>query len=443
VSDETPDATPEEPIEATEAETASAPVATDTKPARAKGKRWQRITSIVLLVVGFILVPLSAIAIWSHNQVTNTDRYVDTVSPLAGNTDIQQAVATRAVDALFTNVNVAKEIEDALPKRAKFLGEPVANAMKGYATDVAEKLLASKQFQQLWDAANRRAHAQLVAILEDDPSKAPGAVSIKDGKITLDLSQVIDKVKTALVGRGLTFLQNVDIPPVSRTITIIDSKGLEDARTYVGILNTLAWVLPVLALLALIGSALLVPNRRRATIRAALVLVAACAFTLALLAIGRSLYLDATVNKDAAQAVFDILVRNLRYGVLVLGLIGVIVALVAYFAGPSAPAKATRGLASRGIAGARDKAGDLGYQPNAFEEFVAAHKRVIEWAIAAVAVVVLVTWDRPGITVVLFLAVIALVLVGLVEFFARGATPTTVDDTTEGTTDETSSDVSV
>lgn len=393
-----------------------------------KPKRWKKVVSIILLVLGFILVPLSAVAIWTHNQVTNTDRYVDTVSPLAGNQDIQEVVATRAVNALFANVDVAGEIEDALPKRAKFLGEPVANAMKGYATDVTERLLASEQFQELWDAANRRAHNQLVALLEDDPSKAPGAVSIKDGQITLDLGQVIEKIKTALVDRGLTFLANVDVPPVSRTVTIIDSEGLSSARTYVGILNTLAWVLPFLAVLALIGSALLASNRRRGTIRSALVLVAACAFFLVLLAIGRSLYLDATVNKDAAQAVFDILVRNLRYGVITLAVIGVIVALVAYFAGPSAPAKKAREVAASGIARTRNKAGDLGYQPNAFEEFVAAHKRGIELGIAALAVLVLVLWSHPGIGAVLLIAIVALILVGVVEFLARGAVPETAEE---------------
>ena len=88
-------------------------------------------------------------------------------------------------------------------------------------------------------------------------------------------------------------------------------------------------------------------RRRRLTVRAALVLVAACALTLALLAIGRSLYLDATVNKDAAKAVFDILVRNLRYGVITLAVVGVVVALVAYFAGPAAPAKFARRYADK------------------------------------------------------------------------------------------------
>ncbi len=431
----TPDA-PDDATESVEAETAAAP--TVAAPAAAapagvkvkpdKGKRWQRIVSVVLLVLGFILVPLSAVAIWTHNQLTNTDRYVETVSPLAENADVQQAVANAVVNALFTG-NIEKRVASALPKRAQPLAAPIASAAKSYAVDVAEKLLASQQFSDLWDAANRRAHNQLVALLTDDPGKAPGAVNIKDGKVQLDLTNVITQVQGKLVDAGLSFLKNVNVPPVSRTITIIDTEGLSEARTYVSILDTLAWVLPVLGILCLAGSALIVPpRRRRLTVRAALVLVAACAFTLVLLAIGRSLYLDATVNKDAAKAVFDILVRNLRYGVITLAVVGVIVALVAYFAGPSAPAKATRRLAGAGIAGARNKAGDLGYQPNAFEEFVGAHKRALELVIAGLAVVALVVWDQPGIGAVLFLFVVALILVGVVEFLARGSVPETVDD---------------
>ncbi len=181
--------------EPTTGEPTATAVESTTPATPGKGKKWQRIVSVVLLVLGFVLMPLSAIAIWTHNQVTNTDRYVDTVSPLASNKDIQQVVATRAVTALFQNVDVAGEIESALPKRAKFLGEPVANAMQGYATDVTERILASDQFQTFWDAANRRAHNQLVALLDDDPGKAPGAVSIKDGQVTLDLTDVIDAVQ--------------------------------------------------------------------------------------------------------------------------------------------------------------------------------------------------------------------------------------------------------
>jgi cytochrome b561 len=395
-------------------------------------KRWQKVVSVVLLVIGFILVPISGIAIWSHNQLTNTDRYVSTVAPLADNQDIQQAVAARVVNALFSQVDPAKRIENALPDRAAFLGQPVATAMKSYATDVTEKLLASDQFETLWDNVNRRAHGQLVALLTDDSAKAKGAVAIKDGKVSLDLAPVIEQVQGKLVTAGLTFLEDVKVPPVARTIDIINTEGLAEARSYLAILDTLAWVLPLLAILAFAGSALIVQTRRRATIRAGLVLVASCAFTLVLLAIGRSLYLDAasnpSVSKPAAEAVFDILVRNLRYGIITLAVVGIIVALVAYFAGPSAPAKKARGFASAGVAGARHKAGDAGYPPNPVEVFVAAHTRGLELAVGAIALLVLVLWSQPGIGAVLLIAVVALLLVGVIEFLARGATPETADE---------------
>ena len=166
-----------------------------------KGKRWQRIVSVVLLVLGFILVPLSAVAIWTHNQLTNTDRYVETVSPLAENADIQQAVAAAVVNAIFTG-DLEKRVAERAAEAGPALGGPIATRAKSYATDVTEKLLASEQFRTLWDAANRRAHNQLVALLTDDPGKAPGAVTIKDGKVTLDLAKVIKQVQGKLVDAG-------------------------------------------------------------------------------------------------------------------------------------------------------------------------------------------------------------------------------------------------
>ena len=423
-TDATPEAETAPELTSPGATAASAPTIT---------KRWQKIVSIVLLVIGFVLVPLSGIAIWSHNQLTNTDRYVETVSPLAGDEDIQQTVATVVVNALFDQIDPAKQIENALPAKADFLGQPIANAMKGYATDVTERLLASDQFQKLWDGINRRAHNQLVALLTDDDAKAAGAkLSIKNGQVSLDLGRVIEQVQATLVDAGLTFLEGVNVPPVSRTIAIINTEGLAEAQSYLAILDTLAWVLPLVAILAFVGSALVVSARRRATIRAALVLVAACAFTLALLAIGRSLYLDAAtspnVSEDTARAVFDILVRNLRYGIITLAVVGAIVAIVAYFVGPSAPAVKARSLASSGVSGARNKAGDMGYQSNPVEMFVAAHKRGLELAVAALALLVLVLWDQPGIGAVVFIAVVALILVGFIEFLARGATPETADE---------------
>jgi hypothetical protein len=381
------------------------------------------VVSIVLLVVGFVLIPLSAVALWSRNQLLNTDRYVETVSPLASNADIQHAVATAAVNSLFDQVNAEDTIKAALPKRAEFLGGTLTTAIDTYATKVADKAVASHQFQTLWDAANRRAHDQLVALLTDDPGQHNGSLAIKNGAVTLDISNVVTQVQGRLVDAGLSFLANVKVPPVSETVKIIDSEGLSEARGYVSLLNTLAWVLPILGFGALIASALIVRTRRRATIRAALVLVGACAFTLVLLAIGRSLYLDAvkSANHDAAAAMFDILLRNLRYGLIVVGVLGLVVAIAASFIGPSAPAVKARSLAAAGIGGARSRAADAGYAGGPVAQFAGRHKRGLEVSVVGLAILVFLIWERPGVGTIVFLAIVALVLVGVVEFLARDA----------------------
>jgi hypothetical protein len=47
----------------------------------------------LLIVLGCVLAPLAGVAVWARNQVTNTDRYVTTVAPLARDPAIQNAIA--------------------------------------------------------------------------------------------------------------------------------------------------------------------------------------------------------------------------------------------------------------------------------------------------------------------------------------------------------------
>jgi chemotaxis response regulator CheB len=83
------------------------------------------------VILATLLVPLGIGATWLALRVDDTSAYVDTVAPLADNADVQQTVATLVVNALFDQVDAPKRIEDALPKRAEFLGEPIATAESG------------------------------------------------------------------------------------------------------------------------------------------------------------------------------------------------------------------------------------------------------------------------------------------------------------------------
>ena len=100
--------------------------------------RGRRTAVVGLLVLACVLAPLAAVAIFLKNQVTDTDRYVRTITPLASNPDIQAAVAADLTTALFTRVDVEAEAEAALPERAKFLAVPLARGLENVTREATQ-----------------------------------------------------------------------------------------------------------------------------------------------------------------------------------------------------------------------------------------------------------------------------------------------------------------
>jgi len=90
---------------------------------RAELERLRAATPVVaglLVVIGCVLAPLSAVAVWTRNQVIDTDRYVATVSPLARDPAIQAAVADQITAKVFSYIDVqglTSQALDALAER--------------------------------------------------------------------------------------------------------------------------------------------------------------------------------------------------------------------------------------------------------------------------------------------------------------------------------------
>jgi hypothetical protein len=57
---------------------------------------WRGPAASLLVILGCVLAPLSVVAVWSSNQVSNTDRYVANVAPLISEPAIQGALTTRS-----------------------------------------------------------------------------------------------------------------------------------------------------------------------------------------------------------------------------------------------------------------------------------------------------------------------------------------------------------
>ena len=388
--------------------------------------RWRRIVGTILLIVGCVLVPLSLSAVWVRNTLLDTDNYVSTVAPLADDSAIQHAVANRVTDALFANVDVEQKVADALPPRAAFLATPVTNGIHTAVEAAALRLAETDRFATLWEKANRRAHKAVVKVLTGGGSR----VTTEDGTVAIDTAQIVENVKAKLDARGITVFDDAQVPAGSEQLVLFQSKDLEQVQGLVDLLQTIAWVLPFAALACFAGAIALSGNRRRTVQRGAIGVAFAVAVQIVLLKAGRNLYLDAVTTKKstpgAAAAVWDQLTSFLRTAGLATIAVALVIAFVAWVAGPSSSATSLRGWWTRTL-GTSDADGS---PPGPVASYVARHKPLLRGFGAAVAFLVLIAWNHPSALTVLGLALLFVVYLVVIELLGRKATHEPVADTT-------------
>jgi hypothetical protein len=166
-------------------------------------QRWRIIVAVVLIVIGCVLAPLAGVAVWARNQVTNTDRYVRTVAPLASDPAIQTAVADQITAQAFTYLDVqglTNQAVDALAEqgvrpqladRLRGFAGPLASGIQSFVrTEVGEvgKIVQSQAFADAWVQANRVAHQALVQALT---GQGDGAVTVADDTVSVKLAPFI------------------------------------------------------------------------------------------------------------------------------------------------------------------------------------------------------------------------------------------------------------
>ena len=373
--------------------------------------RWRRIVGAVLLVVGCVLVPVSLSAVWVRNTLLDTDNYVSTVGPLADDPQVQQAIANRVTDALFANVDVEEKVADALPPRAGFLATPVADGIRTAVEAATLRLAESDRFETLWENANRRAHEAVVNVLTGGGSR----VTTEDGTVAIDTAQIVENVKAKLDARGITVFDDVRTAATSSSCSSSPTTWRE-VQGLVDLLQTIAWVLPFVALACFAGAIALSGNRRRTVQRGAIGVAFAVAVQIVLLKAGRNLYLDAVTTKKstpgAAGSVWDQLTSFLRTAGFAVIAVALVIAFVAWVVGPSSSATSLRGWWDRTLG--TSSASDAG-APGPVASFVARSKPLLRGLGAAIAFVVLIAWNHPTALTVLGVGVLFVVYLVVLE----------------------------
>jgi hypothetical protein len=399
---------------------------------------------VVCVVLAALLTVPAGIAFWGQRTLNDGQRYLDTVGPLVNSPQVQEAISTKAIDAIEAQVDIEAILNDTFagvitdrPRLQKLVG-PLAGAVDGLIEREVREFVASDAFADVWVRVNTRAQQGLVRVLKGDTS---GAVSVQGEQVVLDVSDVIDQVKARLVARGLTVVQNIPIPETDKQIVLLDAPQLKQAQTIYAFANPLArWLIIVVALLYLAGF-LLARRRPRMTVVIGVVLAANALLVAFFLSVGRQLFIDKLAGSDfgPASAVFyDTLLTYLERGWKVLLWLGLILVVTGWFTGPNRFGTAVRttvsgGLQSIGAALADGPVGGAG-------RWVAANARWLRVVIGVLGAVVLLWGNDLSVSRLLWSVALVVVLLAVVQILigagGRGGTSARVPAGDADTTDD-------
>jgi hypothetical protein len=387
---------------------------------------WRTPVAALLIVVGCVLAPVSVLAVWTANQVSDTSRYVANVAPLIKDPAIQNALTNKLTSEIVTKIDVKRLTDQAAAELSQKgltriggllqgVSGSVASGVQGFVHSAIHKIITGPRMATAWTQVNRVASQQLVAVLSGRGGKN-SAIGVSNGQITLDIAPLEAVAKQDLVARGLTVAGK--IPIVHATFALFPSKNLVKAQKAYRLINDLKIVLPIVTLV-LLGLGVFIARRpRRALIGAGLGFAASMLVLAAGLLIARNLYLSSvpagTLPPDAAAAAFDILVRFIRTALRTLLVVGLVVAVGAFFTGPSAAAVRTRHALSAGLGRLRH-----GGESGPASRWTYAHRHALRIGAVALAALIFVFWGQPTAAVVIVIAVLLLVVLALIEVIGR------------------------
>lgn len=387
---------------------------------------WRTPLVAVLVVLGALLAPLSVVATWAHDEIGDTDRYVETVAPLASEPAVQNALTTVVTEVIVTQLKVdevTREALDALAQQAfvppraapllPALASPLTDAVENFVRDTVARVVRSDTFEQAWVTANREAHDQAVAVLTGQTSDQ---IQVSDNAVSVNVASFVEAAKQLLVDRGFALAER--IPEVNATFVLFQSDDIGKAQTWFSWLETAARVLPILALALLATAVLVAHDRRRALLAVGLSVAVAMVLLGLVLNIVRPLYLDAVptdvLPTDAAAVIYDQVVLFLRTALRAVLVIALALAITAFLLAPTGAGAALRTGAARTAGRLRERSG-IARGP--VSTFVATYRTFARVSVVALGVLAYIALDHPtggNALVIVVLVVVGLLVVELV-----------------------------
>lgn len=398
---------------------------TDTSAPSTPAKRRigaRSIAAVLALILGLGLLPLGTITYWGHRTVTDTERYLETMQPLAYDEDVQDSLSVFLTEKIEEQVDpeaLVNQLFAGLIEQyptLKALVPVISGAMDSLIAQVVDRLVRSDQFKQLWDVANAAAQKGLMAILE---GRDDGPVSLQGDAVVLDISSIIDQVKQGLVDRGFAAAANINVPEADRQIVLLEAPQLAQIRTIYSLTSPIAVALFFFAILLLVLAVFLARRRPRMVAWAGGGAAAGGLLLIVGLGIGETVFvntLDGTPFEKASQTFYDQLLKFLYNGAYAIVVLGIIVLAVGLYLCGARWAVELRAAVNNL---ADDVARNIPAGPiTSSGATVAAHARWFRVGVGVIFTIIVIIGNDLSVARTIWAALIALVLLAVIQVWA-------------------------
>lgn len=352
-----------------------------------KGLRWRRVLTLVLVVLTSVSLVSAAVAIWTHQVVFDTDRFMKTVEPVLNDDRVYVLVGDKATDSLLKTLGVEDRLKtllgdldsyisdaltEALPPDSRLedlvqrinpptfaqLAPPIAGAIESRIDSGVHAFFNADNFAEPLTTLTRRAHEVVVALVRADVADYPN-VYIQDGEVKLDLtafigqalSNVADDVRAVLPDFAppdvvadrvddardqIASAIQASLPEDFGQVTLMSADVLSEAQDAAARLDRYAWTTGIVSVVLLITTLLVSPIRRKTLLHLGIglfVAVVVAAITIRQLETSiLANIVDPQGSALAGDVVRDVL-SGLRRLELFIAVGAILIGIVAYVAG--------------------------------------------------------------------------------------------------------------
>ena len=329
---------PEEPKNVTEqnveVSAESAPEQAASAPQEVKtdssGHGGRKVAITLLVLLGLILLLVGNVTLWARYTLLNTDGWVNAVGPITQDPAVAQTISTFVVGELDDVLNVDQAMTEILPTEFQLLAAPLSNALEGLIEETITVFIQSDVFNTVWVTANRAVHTVVIGVL----TGGGDYVYLESGQLVVDFSDAVNSIKSTF---GLDEM-DLDIAGDGGRIVLFENQQVAVLQEAISYLKTFSWLLPLLSLSAFALAVFVSLWRRKTLLWTGIGVALTMGLALILFSVVEAyamVSISEPLIRELGRAIWDVVTNGLVTQTILLGIIGVVIAIVAWQLGPN------------------------------------------------------------------------------------------------------------